>query len=253
MPNKAIAHLMNKSKPSEALDFSKPEVVLNELFDDDEWVKEDFKNNCSAEIMLFSEAMAIAFQNYSELEKFCGTKSEPEQSVYVAAFTLGVIDDLVTSMKLMISGKLIPSGNLMRQSIEGLALATLCSSQELLLIKKGKRVVQVKYWRLVRDCDKQVSSHRALEHLELNRQTLHVNADILEDMKRTRKVYNAFSHPSVEALVSRVAEHRGNPTNFIGGNFDLSKLGLYKQEINRRAGFCKILPSAIRLLMKNLN
>jgi hypothetical protein len=206
------------------------------------------------ELLEFAEILAEGFKGFNKLDKLA---SKDEQCLYTAAFIHGVFDDLVTSTKLFTSGKMIASGNLMRQAIEGLALATLCSYRGLLLIpQKSKNpniTTSIKYWDHVKNGDDRVNSNYAVSHLQLNRGTLRVSAEILDEMKRARKMYHPFSHPSILSLLLRMAESEGKYLHFVGGAFDKDIIDIYKTEIIRKAGFCTILPSAIDLLAKHLD
>lgn len=62
-----------------------------------------------------------------------------EQAAFLAEFIFGVLDDLVVSSKLLMSGKMIASGDLMRQAIEGVAVAILCSSRQPVFVSRGRR------------------------------------------------------------------------------------------------------------------
>ncbi|KVC53561.1 hypothetical protein WI72_20820 [Burkholderia ubonensis] len=55
------------------------------------------------------------------------------RTALAVAFVFGVLDDLLTSTKLLVTGKLLASGNLMRQVVEGIAMAAVCSIDELLV------------------------------------------------------------------------------------------------------------------------
>ena len=125
------------------LDLSKPEVVIHELFDADENVREQFKQHFSSQIINFSEAISPAFSrfpNFSEDGKHC------LQTALVCGFVHGVLDDLVTSVKLLLTGKLTASGNLFRQAIEGICMAVMCSHQSTLSIGDKECI----YWDLVK-------------------------------------------------------------------------------------------------------
>ncbi|MBN3783257.1 hypothetical protein G3O06_37920 [Burkholderia sp. Ac-20345] len=52
----------------------------------------------------------------------------------------GVLDDIVISTKLLLSGKGTAAGNLMRQAIEGVAMSLLCSTDgEVVLDARSKK------------------------------------------------------------------------------------------------------------------
>jgi hypothetical protein len=127
--------------PTPLLDFSKPSVVVNELFDPDESVRELFRNRFSSQAIAFSEAIAPAFSRFRQFSEDC---QGCIQTALVCGFIHGVLDDLVTSMKLLLTGKLSASGNLFRQAIEGMCMSLMCSHQGPLSIGKKECI----YWAI---------------------------------------------------------------------------------------------------------
>lgn len=167
----------------------------------------------------------------------------------VANFIFGVMDDLVVSMKLLLLGKMIASGNMMRQAIEGVCVAFLCSAKEPIAVSKKDTVV---YWEVAMDEeDPRARSYRALDHLERNSETLGIDSDAIERFKVARKKYHRFSHPNRLSTATRMQFGELNKM-FVGGTFDQEKIEAYKFEINERIGLSKILPSLIRDLVKRL-
>lgn len=236
------------------LNLSNPKAVVTEIFDDDNWVKEEFTKHCSNELLKFAEVVAESFKSYLKIQALV---QSDEQALYVAAFIHGILDDLITSTKLLVTGKMIPSGNLMRQALEGVAVAILCSYRGLLLIphgdRKQKASIPIKYWERVKDNDKRVDSNKAFAHLVMNRVTLQVNQDAIDELKKAVKIYHSFSHPGTMSIVLRVAETGDEVKQFIGGTFNETMLPMYKSEIEQRTELCRVLPNLIELLITQLN
>lgn len=242
------------SSPPPLLNLTDPGDVVREVFDDDNWVKEEFTRHFSSELLMFAEVLADAFRRYPELDALA--KDEDEQALYVFAFVHAIFDDLITSTKLLVTGKMVPSGNLMRQALEGMAVAVLCSSRKLLLIPtkhKSMGSVSVKYWELIKAIDRRVESNKALAHLELNRTQLSVTRDSIEELKRGIKIYHQFSHPSIASLVARVRETETGFTQFMGGVFNEAMIPRYKFEIGQRTNLSRVLPNLIDLVITHLN
>jgi hypothetical protein len=243
--------MQSKSLPQ--LDLSDPQAVVAEIFENDNWVKEEFSKHCSNELLKFAEVLAESFKRYPQIQAL----ALDEQAMYVAVFVHGIFDDLITSTKLLVTGKMIPSGNLMRQALEGVAVAILCSSRRLLLIpKKGckrKTCIEIKYWERVKELDSRVDSNKAIAHLDLNKTTLQVNQDAIAEMKKAVKRYHPFSHPSLVSIFSRAAETESEIMYSIGGTFNESAIPMYKDEIKQRTELCRVLPNLIELLIVNLN
>ena len=232
-----------------------PKAVVAEIFDNDNWVKEEFTKHFSTELLRFAEVLAESFKWYPKIQALA--QNEDEQALYVAAFVHGIFDDLITSTKLLVTGKMIPSGNLMRQALEGISVAILCSSRNLLLIpkndKKRQASVSIKYWERVKEIDKRVESHKAVAHLDLNKIQLQVNKDSIDELKRGIKIYHQFSHPSIISLVARVRETETDIAQCIGGVFNETMIPKYRFEIDQRTNLCRVLPNLIELVITHLN
>lgn len=231
------------------IDLANPSVVVAEIFDNDEWIKDEFANSLSSEILMFGEAMAESFKRFPALDKMAA--GGHEQAAFVAGFVFAVFDDLVVSMKLLVAGKMVASGNLMRQAIEGIAVAILCAAHEPVLVRKRKSLVPVKYWERVKSLDPKVNAHLSLDQLDINCDMLRVSRGAIGKLRSARKHYHLFSHPGVIGMAARMDMGEPGPI-FIGGSFDKSKLPAYKAEIAERTGLCQILPSLIDGLITRL-
>lgn len=239
--------------PPPTIELTDPVAICKELFDDDRWIKDEFAERFSVEALKLSEALAVAFRFFPRLDAL--SRDGDEHAAFVSGFVFGIFDDLVVSSKLLISGKMIASGNLMRQAIEGVAVSILCASQVPVFVQHGKgraRVsVPVTYWRKVRDRAPIVHSHRSLDHLELNADELGVSRAAIKRLKDARHFYHQFSHPSQLGMASRMSMGEAGSI-FIGGNFDEAKLKAYRVEFAERTGLCSILPEMIQALLRML-
>ncbi|MEC5409564.1 hypothetical protein VOM14_28945 [Paraburkholderia sp. MPAMCS5] len=170
-------------------------------------------------------------------------RAKTQRNALVGGFAFGVLDDLVTSTKLLIAGKLPAAGNLMRQVVEGMALSILCSTDALLIIEtKAKQPpVMARYWEKVWDDDKRTQGHRAVAQLGLNAVALGVSAGAVEHLRRAKLHYNGFSHCGKFTIASRVSLKEVG-TVHLGGHFDEAKLEHYRAELDGRINLCRILP-----------
>ncbi|MFZ2266082.1 MAG: hypothetical protein WAV95_00745 [Azonexus sp.] len=231
------------------LDLTDPAVVCREIFDEDKWVKDEFAKYLSAEILKLSEVLAGAFKYFPKLDEL--SADGDEQAAFAASFVFCVFDDLVVSAKLLVSGKMVASGNLMRQAIEGVCVAILCASRQPLFVTKGKKQVSVDYWRKVKTRDPIAYAHKAVNQLEMNCGLLSVSRTALDRLKKARSKYHFFSHPSQLGMATRIC--MGEPGSiYIGGQFDETKLPVYRTEIEERTGLCSILPELILGLVQVL-
>lgn len=231
------------------LDLTNPQDVVQEIFDDDRWVKDEFTKCVSPQILELAEVLALAFARFPKLDVLC--KGGDKQAAFVAAFVYGIIDDLLTSAKLLVSGKLVASGNLMRQAIEGVAVALLCSARGLVHVRSGKQIVQIVYWKHAAAGKPLARSHLAVDQLEMNCDALRISRDAVAALRNARKRYHSFSHPGLMSLASRMSLGEVGPI-YVGGSFDEAKLPAYRVELSERAGFCGTVPSLIDKLIDAL-
>ena len=236
------------------IDLSLAEEVVVELFDDDRWVKELFAAHLNEEIGPLTEAIARVFQSLPKLNDAVNA-SETEQAALVQGFAFGVIDDVLVSTKLLFAGKMMPAGNLMRQAIEGIAVAVLCCArQPVIVAAKKNHNTQLIYWQHLKQKDPRVQGHKALGQLSVNRDALGVSGDAVERLKRAQQHYHQFSHPSLVGIATRV-DLGGDRQVYAGGSFDIEKLEGYRVEVRERIGLCSILPSLyehLAVLVSNL-
>ncbi len=231
------------------IDLTDPRAVCAEVFDDDRWIKDEFAKHLSTEILRFAETIAESFRLFPRLDKM--SAEGDEQAAFCAGFVFGVFDDLMVSMKLLVAGKMVASGNLMRQAIEGVAIAILCAAREPVFVQKRKKMEKVSYWRKVKALDPVARAHLALSVVESNREQLGVSVGGLERLKVARTRYHSFSHPSLIGMASRIGMGEAGPI-YIGGTFDEAWLLAYRVEISERTGLCGVLPKLIEGLIQRL-
>ena len=111
------------------------DTILGEILSNDEEVRAEFLNKFKEDATKFSGAMAKAFIAWRGLDADTG---ENQDRAYVSALVFTALTLHVQSMKLFFSGQLIPAGNIVRQVIESIALALVCSSKELNVLERFK-------------------------------------------------------------------------------------------------------------------
>lgn len=219
------------------VDFSKPDAVIHELFDPDESVRAQFKNRFSKQAIEFSESIAPAFarfHKFSEDGQYC------IQTALVCGFVHGVLDDTVTSIKLLLTGKVTAAGNLFRQAIEGVCMAIMCSHPGKLLI--GEK--ECDYWALIANHAKEGEGHLAAKQLLKNWDRLGLNLEGAEQLKAALDLYNKHSHAGTVAMAYRM-ELGPNGVIYIGGHFDEAKIEGYATEFSQRVELAKLLVQVI--------
>ncbi|WP_420213433.1 hypothetical protein ACN8ZM_40180 (plasmid) [Burkholderia aenigmatica] len=234
------------------VDLTDPKNVQQELLDDDRAVRDAFARELEPEIGSLAEALANCFRRippFREAAAQVGTI----QSALVDGFLLGVLDDLVVSTKLLLAGKTPAAGNVMRQVIEGIAMAAMCVTDQLLVIERNKKqgAIRARYWEKVWADDSRVHGHRAVEQLGWNREVLRFTAEAVDTLRRAKRHYNAFSHCGKVTIAARAALDVPG-VFYIGGHFEAAKLAGYRAELGERTGLCRVLPVLIDHLTTDL-
>lgn len=238
--------------PPPTIDPTDPKALMQELFSDERWPKDRFAEHLGQPLLDLCEALATCFRLMGPLNE-AATRVETKRNLLVGAFVFGVLDDLVISTKLLLTGKLPAAGNVMRQVVEGIAMSILCSTDELLIIDTQSKQppVMARYWEKVWDEDERTQGYRAVGQLGLNAVKLGVTADAVAQLRRAKKHYNAFSHCGTTTITHRV-ELQGARVFHLGGHFDEAKLKLYREELDSRIRLCHVLPALMERLTATL-
>ncbi|MDN8035773.1 hypothetical protein [Burkholderia vietnamiensis] len=224
------------------IDMTNPEAVLREVFDEDRHVKDQFALHLGADLPELAEALGACFRLRPRLSD-AANRDRTVRTALVAAFVFGMLDDVLTSTKLLVTGEVLASGNLTRQVIEGIAMAALCSTDDLLIIDAKKpRPVMARYWKKLEAGDARTQGHRAVAQLKLNAAALEFNADAVGRLERAKPHYNGFSHAGTFSIAARVALREPGMA-FVGGHFDDAKLDGYRAELRERISLCRVLPA----------
>lgn len=239
--------------PPPTVDPTDPQALTRELFDDERWVKDQFAEHVGQPILALCEALAGCFSLIPPLTE-AANRAETTRAAFVAGFVFGVLDDIVISTKLLLTGKVPASGNVMRQVIEGIAMSILCSAEQPVIVRqstKKKPAVTKLYWEQLEGNDVCTQGHLAVSQLEWNALTLGVSAGACERLRAAKAHYNIFSHCGKVTIASRMALEQAG-TAYIGGQFDLPKLDGYRNELDQRIGLCRMLPSFIRHMIASI-
>lgn len=219
------------------VDFRDPMAIVKEIFDSDESVRRQFQDRYAKQVVEFCEVLAPAFARFGKMadEIYTG-----KQAVLVCAFIHGILDDLVTSVKLLTTGKQTASGNLFRQSVEGIFMAVMSAHRGLLEI--GKK--ECAYWELVYAQAKEVEGNLAARQFANNWDRLGLNKDAAEQWKTALEKYHQHSHAGPLAIACRMELAPGGAW-YIGGHFDEAKTDAYTQEFRQRIELAKLTVQTI--------
>ena len=204
------------------------DIFRREVLEDDNEVREQFLKVFQNDVFKFIKSMEAVYKTWQKYDKTIGKN---KRKAYVSAFLFNAINNLVGSMKLFISGYSIPSGNLIRQTIESLCTAILCSKESL------------QYYNRV---DQNIfSPQKAVNLVQRNADKLRVNKQSISVVKKSYEFYHKFSHSSLLALSHNLSlSNKG--TLYIGPSFDEEKLPGYKKEITHRLSLAKVFSNIIQ-------
>jgi hypothetical protein len=233
------------------INLARPDAIVKELFHNNTEILNEFSDQFSKELLEFAELFSKAYRNHLELDRLI-KDTENLQIAYVSGLTYLLLDNLLTSVKLFILGYQIPSGNLMRQVLESVALAILCSLKDKITISiKKKKTKEIHFYTSFFNQESEAKSSLALKYLEANSDKIGINKNAIETLKVLRSFYHNFSHPGELSLATLISfEKRGKL--YICGSFDEGKIVQYKKELIQRINFCKVLPNIIQGLINNV-
>lgn len=232
--------------PRPTIDPTDPEALMGELFNDERWVRDRFSEHIGQALLELCEALAVCFRLLGPLND-AANRAGTTRTAFVAGFVFGVLDDILISTKLLVTGKVPASGNVMRQVVEGIAMSILYSSDRPLIVKqatKKKPAVWALYWELLESDDPCTQGHFAISQLGWNATLLGVNAVAIERLRAAKGHFNIFSHCGKVTIASRMALEQVG-TAYVGGDFDPAKLGGYRNELQQRIALCRVLPPFI--------
>lgn len=223
---------------------AKPDEIVKALFNGNSDIIDAYSKEFSKEILNFAEEYATAYKRYMELNRL-SINEKNVQIAYVAGLSYLLFENLFTSFKLFILGYQSPSGNIMRQVTESIALATLCSLDFDIVINKNKSINFFDSFVLQKP---EAQSHHAIRYLENNFKSIGIKQIAIDNLKSAKNFYNNYSHPSLLSMANIMSFQSPGDT-YIGGSFDTEKIDEYKDELVHRINFCKILPDFIEGLI----
>jgi len=215
---------------SEPVEITK-EVVREVVLSGSQETRERFLKEYGDEVERFVEAFHGAYQRFKEVE----TRVENDQrSAWSQMFLYADLNSLVTSTHLLISGFISPSGNLMRQFGESVAMA-------LLLSHRG-----INTYEVFSKAPKEFSVNKAVGYASKaeNAKLLNLNKKGWASFREITAFYDKYSHASALTAASMVMLGTKGGLAF-GSEFDEEKKPAYKVELSRRISACASLIGVI--------
>ena len=203
----------------------------NELFDivisDNKTTRDKFLSTFSDEVNAYVDGLLRAFDYLAELDD---RMPKEDRAAWVQMFLFSAFNSILSSFHLLISGFLVPAGNLMRSWSEALSMALLCSNSRINTFDKFK--ANPSHFD-VRKAPDTVARKR-------NSQILMIDKDGWKKFLEINDHFHKCSHASAFAL-SSLAIFQGTGQLTIGGEFDHGKLNEYRKELKLRIGACERL------------
>lgn len=206
-------------------------IFSKEILGEDKEVKNKFISNFESEIAAFINSIVESYQAWMKYDDLIGSDM---RCAFVAAFLFNAITNLSTSMKMLITGYAIPSGNLVRQTIESICSAILCSSQQL---QYYQQVEQDKF-----------SSKSSIKLVLKHAKKFHIDKNAMIRLKKIYEFYHNLSHSSLVTLGFNVSAGNLGKT-YIGPSFDEEKMIAYKKEMENRINLSKNITNVIEVLL----
>ncbi|MES9944256.1 MAG: hypothetical protein ABW080_04780 [Candidatus Thiodiazotropha sp.] len=147
------------------------EKIRTEVKGDLSEVREEFLDNFGEDTERFVDLMANAFLRWSELDGLAG---QDEKKANVSGLVFSAITQHILSLRLFLSGYIVAAGNTQRQVLETIALALLCSCNQLDVLDRFRQ--------------DQYSTNNAVRDALRQEDKLNVKSGALEVLRDSREV-----------------------------------------------------------------
>ena len=196
-----------------------------------------FKKVFNKEIQMFAHEIFEAYKLCKIIDDQCKNN---EQKQYVAMYLFNALNNLISSFNLLISGYLLPSGNLMRHFTESCAMAILSSDDN--------------FFQKIKEENTKFPVHKSLDFVFANKKILDINKNGWIGFNGIKKIYNDYSHASLFSISASFLHCRyGEGITKIGPFFDDGKIDYYKKVINERINAVKSLKNIVNGLKIRIN
>jgi hypothetical protein len=210
------------------------EIIKDEIHGRNmETVRREFLEHFQKEVDSFEELVMVAFERW---ERFDATINDKEQEAYISAYLFNVINQIIISMELLLSSHAVPSGNLMRQAIESVAMAILVSRGDMSYLKDVK--------------EDKFKTAQAVNEVKQHLKDFHVNTSGWGIIEETRNFYHDFSHPSPMGISFLMSFHQSR--TIMGAFFDPGKINEYEKEIKLKTSFANQIVALIDGIEDNM-
>ena len=210
------------------------EIVLS----DNKATHDKFLSMFPNEVNAFIDGLVRVFDYLAELDN---NMPKEDRAAWVQMFLLSSFNNLLTSFHLLISGFLMPAGNLMRSWSEALAMAILCSHSQIDTFNKFN----------ANPSHFDVRKAPDIVMRKNNSRLLNIDKEGWKKFLEINDFFSKYSHASVFALSSLMI-FQGTGQLAIGGEFDDGKIDEYRKEMKLRISACERLFETAKVVETHL-
>lgn len=178
----------------------------------------------------FVNRLTLAAKVWLSFER---AKGEREELAWASAFFLNSINSTATSVRLFLTGYIVPSGNLVRHALESLAMGIMLPVPETGCYEdfRAERAIE----------------HKAIERLRRNADHLDANREAIQNLLEVAGWYDQYSHPSRLSLGMATISvgSDGLPQFSVGAEYSSDKIEQYKKEMLGRMSLAELIGNAI--------
>jgi len=211
------------------------DLIYSEITGEEKAAAASFLARYGEQAARFSDLTAQAIMDWEAIDRGA-VQSENRKHKRIAFLIFCAITLNAQSMKLLLAGHIVAAGNLMRQTIEALALSLLGSGKSLTLLDQF-------------DAGK-YSTNVAVRDVLRNRKALGLDEHGVKSLEIAKNFYHNHSHFSRLTVATVIAfEEVGL---YVGASFDEAKVDQYDSEVASRVQLAEVLPSFIEAVTTNI-
>jgi hypothetical protein len=207
--------------------------IKNVILSDQGEIREKFLAHFKKEALDLADSLE---DMHKKLQNFDKIIEGHRQKALVECIFYNIINNVFAAINLLLTGFLIPSGNLMRQSIESLCLAIVCSRGDFDYLEKILK--------------NELYTFKATKIVLTDPSKFGITESGANALKKHREYYHKSSHPTLFAIASQF-DFSQEGAYQIGPFFDVSKMESYKRELRSIYNFLMVLPNAFDGLLQN--
>jgi hypothetical protein len=219
------------------IDTSNLQDIMDELDGDFSQQIEHFNNTYPGRKEVFAELTQSCLVLH---EKLPTSSINSEREKLSKAYGYFAIDCAFTSFQQLMIGYILPSGNLLRSSLESIALSSLFAHKGEVIRHKNKKVVKFDFYEDFRSGLSHAKAHRAIETAKRNWEVLGIEQKTIVSIDAVKSVYGSLSHASPIAMAARVTSH-DQPLWILGGDITYASEAALNREIDYRVAVVKII------------